>query len=94
MFEANLAEIEASHISTFGKLPLVVLSRGNWDAMPGLSETENEQARQSWAAMQRELLSISSNSKQATVQNSEHFIQLQQPQAVIGAIQEVIKEMH
>lgn len=92
MFEANLAEIHGAHISSIGAIPLIVVSRGKWDPMPGLSETENEYARRAWADMQRELLQLSSNSKQVIATNSEHFIQLQQPQSVIDAIQKVIIE--
>ena len=40
--------------------------------------------------MQSELAALSSNSKQVITKQSEHFIQLQQPELVIDAIREVV----
>jgi pimeloyl-ACP methyl ester carboxylesterase len=90
MFEKNLAEIKSAHIASFGDLPLIVLSRGTWAAMPGLTETENQQAKQAWTAMQAELLKLSANGRQLIAEKSEHFIQLQQPQLVIDAINDML----
>ena len=43
-FESNLAVVRAAHITSFRNTPLVVLSRGYWDAAPFLSTAENQQA--------------------------------------------------
>jgi pimeloyl-ACP methyl ester carboxylesterase len=87
-FENNLAEIRAADVN-LGDLPLIVISRGYWDPMPGFSGAENQQARQLWQEMQSELLSSSSNNKLISAAESEHNIQLQQPQLVIRAIEDV-----
>jgi pimeloyl-ACP methyl ester carboxylesterase len=91
MFETNLAAIKSANITGIGDLPLIVLSRGTWDAMPGLTDEENQQARQAWSDMQAELLELSSNSRQVVAEKSEHFIQLYQPELVIEAILELVK---
>ena len=62
-FESNLAEIQDANIF-LDVMPLIVISRGYWDAMPGFSETENQQAWQAWQEMQSELTGLSSNSRQ------------------------------
>lgn len=88
-FESNLAEIQDANIF-LDVMPLIVISRGYWDAMPGFSETENQQAWQAWQEMQSELTGLSSNSRQIIAEQSEHFIQFQQPQLVIDAIKDVV----
>jgi pimeloyl-ACP methyl ester carboxylesterase len=89
-FENNLAEIRAANVN-LGDMPLRVISRGYWDPMPGFSEDENQQAWQAWQAMQSELTSLSSQSRQTIATESEHSIQLQQPQLVIEAIKDVVE---
>jgi len=89
-FENNLAEIRAANVN-LGDMPLRVISRGYWDPMPGFSEDENQQAWQAWQAMQSELTSLSSQSRQTVATESEHSIQLQQPQLVIEAIKDVVE---
>jgi pimeloyl-ACP methyl ester carboxylesterase len=89
MFVKNLVEINAADTS-FGDLPLIVLSRGLFDPMPGLTDKENQQARQAWSEMQAGMLKLSSNSKQIIAEKSEHFIQLEQPQLVIDAVMNIL----
>ena len=84
-FQDNLTEVRNAKISLHD-MPLVVISRGYWDAMPGFSESENQQAWQTWQEMQAKLLSLSSNSRQAIATESEHHIQLQQPDLIINSI--------
>jgi pimeloyl-ACP methyl ester carboxylesterase len=89
-FESNLAEIRAANVN-LGDMPLSVISRGYWVPMPGFSEDENQQAWRKWQAMQSELTSLSSQSRQIIATESEHSIQLQQPQLVIEAIKDVVE---
>lgn len=89
-FEGNLAQVRNVNID-LGDMPLIVISRGYWDPVPGFSETENRQAWQEWQEMQSMLLSLSSNSRQIIAAESEHHIQLQQPELVVDAIRDVIQ---
>jgi len=90
LFENNLAEIRAAKVN-LGDIPLYVISRGTWDPMPGFTDSENQQAQQLWQEMQSDLLSLSSQSRQVVATESEHNIQLQQPELVIEATNDVLK---
>lgn len=68
---ASLAQ--AGAVTTFGDLPLIVLSRGLG-------------ADPSWQQMQAELLQLSTNSQQLIADTSGHSIQMDQPEAAVGAI--------
>lgn len=92
--EKNLTEVRAANVTSLGNIPLIVLSRGVWDPLPGVSEAENQRAWQAWQAMQSELAELSTNSKQVIAEQSGHFIQLQQPQLVIDAIRELVQVTH
>lgn len=92
-FEANLAELPAAGATSLGDLPLIVLSERLWQPLagvPGVSEAESQRFQPEWQAMQKELVALSSNSKQVMAEQSEHFIQLEQPQLVIDAIGEMV----
>jgi pimeloyl-ACP methyl ester carboxylesterase len=92
-FENNLAQMNEADITSIGNLPLIVISNGRWKPLseiPGISGEENQQ---SWQAMQMELTNLSSNSKHIVAEQSEHFIQVQQPQLVVGAIREILEEV-
>ena len=43
--------------------------------------------------MQSDLLNLSRNSKQIVASNSGHHIQLDEPEVVTGAIQQVVEEV-
>lgn len=88
-FENNLTEVRNAHIF-LGDMPLIVISRGYWDPIPGFSEVENQEAWQTWQEMQSELLLLSANSRQIVATESEHNVHLQQPKLVIDAIEELL----
>ena len=90
-FEGNLAQVRNVNID-LGDMLLIVISRGYWDAIPGFSETENQQAWHAWNEMQSKLLLLSSNSRQIIANESEHNVHLQQPELVIDAIRSVISQ--
>ena len=72
--------IQAGAVTTFGDLPLIVLSRGR------------DQERD-WQAMQTELLHLSSHSQQVFAEKSGHNIQLDQPEAAAGAIVQMVAQL-
>jgi pimeloyl-ACP methyl ester carboxylesterase len=69
---------QAAAVTTFGDLPLIVLSRG-LDPDP------------EWQGLQAELLLLSSNSQQLFDDKSAHNIHLEQPEAAIGAIVKMVE---
>jgi pimeloyl-ACP methyl ester carboxylesterase len=71
---------QASAVTSFGDLPLIVLSRG-LDPDPD------------WQAMQAELLQLSSHSQQVFADKSGHNIQLDQPDAATAAIVQMVAQL-
>jgi hypothetical protein len=72
---------EAGAVKSFGELPLIVLSRG---VVPGKDEA--------WQRMQTELLELSSNSQQLFADRSGHIIHLDQPEAAVSAIDQMVEQ--
>jgi pimeloyl-ACP methyl ester carboxylesterase len=71
---------QAGAVTTFGDLPLIVLSRG-LDPDPD------------WQAMQTELLQLSSHSQQLIADKSGHNVQLDQPEAAVAAIVQMVAQL-
>ena len=88
--EESFAEVRTLSLTSFGNMPLIVLSRGHWDAIPLISDADNGQAWDVWQKMQSELAALSSESKQVIAEQSGHYIQIDQPDLVIDAIREML----
>jgi pimeloyl-ACP methyl ester carboxylesterase len=69
-----------SAVESIGAVPLIVLSRGL-------------DPEQDWQAMQTDLLHLSSNSQQLFADKSGHNIQLDQPEAAVGAIVTMVEQI-
>jgi len=76
------AKMVAEHRDALKNIPITVLSATNHQLGP---EVENV-----WRSLQDDLASLSNNSRHYFV-DSGHYIQLEKPQVVIGAIKEMIK---
>ena len=70
----------------FGDRPLIVLTHSLWDMTPPFGET----GWMSWLAAHRRTAALSARGEQRTVPMSRHNIQVEQPQAVIDAVGEVL----
>ena len=90
VMEESCAEVRALHITSFGNLPLIVLSAGRDETIAFLSHAENQQRWEVWQGLQSELVALSSNSKQVIAEQSGHNIQLDQPDLVIDSVQEMV----
>jgi pimeloyl-ACP methyl ester carboxylesterase len=85
---SELANIENSFeklqsVRSLGSLPLIVLSQGTKD-----SRMSDERFQQ-WALLQLDLTKLSSNSRRIIAENSGHLVQLEQPELVISAVQQL-----
>jgi pimeloyl-ACP methyl ester carboxylesterase len=91
--EAHYAAARAARMTTLGDMPLVVLTAVDQFAeLEGQVPAEDvEHLRAVVSELQAELCALSSNGRQVMVRDSGHHIQLDQPQAVIDAIQEVVE---
>jgi hypothetical protein len=88
--DVSTAEVRALRITSFGNLPLSVLSAGIYYPNPSLSDAENQHYWEEWQAMQSELVALSSHGEQTIAEQSSHGIQHDQPDLVIAAIREML----
>ena len=88
--EESSAEVLALKITSFGNLPLIVLSAGRSDPVSVFSDAENLKIWKALQLEQSELAMLSSDSKQIIAEQSGHYIQIDQPDLVIDAIQEMV----
>jgi pimeloyl-ACP methyl ester carboxylesterase len=71
---------QAGGVTSFGATPLIVLTRGKG-------------ADQDWQKFQADLLHLSTNSHQLIADRSGHNVQLDQPEAAVGAIVTMVQQI-
>ena len=83
-----------------GDLPLFVLTAGigpgtsSFNAgMPGMTAELAQQMDTVWNELQNELAALSSNSTHQVAENSSHYIQLFQPELVIEAVEQIVRQV-
>ena len=72
--------VQAGAVTSFGAAPLIVLSRG-----PTVDPDQD------WQRMQTELLRLSANSQQLFATHSGHNVEFDQPEAAVGAIEQMLR---
>jgi pimeloyl-ACP methyl ester carboxylesterase len=72
--------VQAGAVESFGNIPLIVLSRG--------LDLEAD-----WQQWQAELLQLSSNSQQLIADKSGHIIHVDQPEAAVAAIVQMVEQV-
>jgi pimeloyl-ACP methyl ester carboxylesterase len=88
----SLEQVRAAHITSLGNIPLIVLYRGIVDSpTPGMTPEENQQW---WFELQTELAALSPQGELVLADRSGHHIQLDQPDLVINAIEQVLAATH
>jgi hypothetical protein len=75
------AGVQAAAVKSFGDLPLIVLT--------GRLHTDPP----NWQTWQTELLQLSSNSQQLFAENGNHNIQVEEPDAAIAAITQMVQQV-
>jgi pimeloyl-ACP methyl ester carboxylesterase len=84
----SAAQVRAS--GTLGALPLVVVTRGRSPLPATIPAGTRAHLEDVWQTLQAELAGLSTQSEHVVARQSGHFIQLDQPQLVIAAIQQVV----
>ncbi|MES2628683.1 MAG: alpha/beta hydrolase, partial [Bacteroidota bacterium] len=74
---------QARKINSFDSIPLVILSATQYSATRNLKPALAEEYKSIHEKVQKDLLSLSSNSRQVFATKSGHFIQLEEPELVI-----------
>jgi pimeloyl-ACP methyl ester carboxylesterase len=77
---------------SLGDLPLVVLSAPDKQRADDVPAELNASLNRVWLELQRELVQLSTNSRHVISEQSQHFIQQDEPELVIKAILWVLEE--
>jgi pimeloyl-ACP methyl ester carboxylesterase len=77
---------QAGQYEYLGDIPLIVLA----SARPSI-QIEGQDVQDTWLELQQELALLSQNSEVRMFRESGHYIQFDQPQAVVTAVREVVQ---
>jgi len=91
---AALEEIlgEPYEAGSFGDLPLIVLTAGKSpdELPPGMTPEIDAEISKVWSELQIELTALSTSGEQRVIDDADHYIQYDNPDAVIQAIRDVL----
>lgn len=83
----------ARRITSIGAIPLVVVTHSpKWRMDPQLPEDISLKLEAQWQEMQKELLSLSTDSSQLVSETAGHYVQAEDPALVVRAVNMVAKE--
>ncbi|MBV8750888.1 MAG: alpha/beta fold hydrolase [Candidatus Eremiobacteraeota bacterium] len=88
-FDTDAAEVRAARTS-YGALPLIVLTAGDRPLLPGVSDDEQRKAQAAVAALHAQLAALSTRGVDRTVAGAHHLMNLDHPQAIADAVGEVV----
>lgn len=80
---------QAGQVENLGEIPLIVLASARPTSIT--SQVDGQDLQNTWLGLQHELTNLSGNSKIELLEESGHYIQFDQPEAVIEAIQTVVQ---
>jgi len=80
----DTAEIDALN-PQFGDKPLIILTHGSMPLMPGETPDQHKRSEDNWMAAHDRLAARSTRGSNTVVPDSRHYIQINQPKAVIDA---------
>ena len=87
-FDETVASVrsmqQAEGYNDFGDIPLHILTSKN-------TKEINSNKEYLWIELQRELLELSSNSKQTILEGTGHYIHMEKPKIVVEAIDEMVE---
>ena len=90
--EANAKAADAAR-RPLGDKPLLVLTAGAPQKIPGASPEQIARLGQAWYEMHNEIAALSTRGRQRIVPDATHYIQNDKPQAVVEAVSEVLTEV-
>lgn len=98
MYSTEISELEnldrdgaevVAHQRSYGDMPLIVLSGVEKPKIPSLSDSENQALVNLQKQLHDEQAALSSGGQSRAIK-SGHYIQVEQPQAVVDAVDEVV----
>ncbi len=92
MDASNQIHADAGQTTTFGDLPLIVLTAGKTPngLPPEITPEILSQFKEIWSELQIELAALSTRGEQRVIADASHYIHYQDPEAVIRAIRDVV----
>ena len=90
LFQENLKKL-AEEKRFLGNKPLVVISAGHLARPSGISQERWNGYLQIVQELQKNLLKLSTESRQVIVKESDHMIHYNHPQTIVSVIQELVK---
>lgn len=91
--DASQDEVRAERDAGLGDMPLVILSHGAPQAIPGMPDEVNAAYEAAWQTMQAELVALSSRGRHVAVEGSGHNIHHDRPNVVVAAVREVVETL-
>ena len=85
------SQAQAHAIGSLGDIPMLVLTAGAMvpEAPPG--EPSAARAQELWRELHRELMRQSSDARQILIETSGRFVQHEQPEVVVAAIEHMLR---
>jgi pimeloyl-ACP methyl ester carboxylesterase len=83
--------VQAQQLGGLGDLPLVVISAGQWDPW-GVKPDQETQLQAVHDQMQQEIADLSSQGRLVVAENSNSYVQVNQPEVVIQAIRDIMAQ--
>ncbi|MBL1222872.1 alpha/beta hydrolase [Chryseobacterium sp. L7] len=86
---------EAAAINSFGSVPLYVLTAGDKTRYDNFIKDEKTKTEMlgAWAKMQKDLLNLSTDSKQIVLPTSGHYINQDQPKIIEDAVNQMVEKV-
>jgi pimeloyl-ACP methyl ester carboxylesterase len=80
---------QGREVTSLGELPLRIITAGSYLHMPLVPAAHREKLQELWEGLQVRFLRLSSRSTQTFARTSGHFVQRDDPRAVVEAIRDV-----
>ncbi len=87
----DASDAEVAEVGSLGDLPLIVIRHGK-PMFSSLPPAERDAMEQQWTVFQEEIARQSTAGKVIVAENSGHLMQLEQPQVIVEAVKQVLKQ--
>ena len=94
LLNTRIEQVRETNLDDLGDMPLIVLEAGQFEWTGNdIESSVLDEHKQLTHTLQQELAELSSQGKLITVEESGHFIQIEQPSVVVNAIYQVIESI-
>jgi len=88
--ESSIRQVR--QVVSLGDLPVHVITAGTFINQPLVPAAHRAELQRRWDDLQKQFLKLSSRATRSTVPGSGHFVQRDDPQAVITAIERIVEQ--